>query len=148
MAAERNQCSHGLSFPVRLAIGVAAVLLLGGIYYFNRDALTLENLAARQNEVVAFQHHHPWLMVVVAYLLYTVVTGLSLPGAAIMTLLYSWFLQQAYPGITGLLTGIVLVSFASTSGASIAFLISRFLFHDIVRQRFDKHLKNQGGFVE
>ena len=140
MSAEPSPDARSLSFTARLIIGAVASCILFSIYFFNRDSLSLQNLADQQQAVVAFQHHHPWLMFVVAYLLYTTVTGLSLPGAAVMTLLYGWFLQQAYPGITGLLSGILLVSFASTSGASVAFLSSRFLFQAAVRRRFGDRL--------
>ena len=141
MSAEPSPDARSLSFTARLIIGAVASCILFSIYFFNRDSLSLQNLADQQQAVVAFQHHHPWLMFVVAYLLYTAGTGLSLPGAAVMTLLYGWFLQQAYPGITGLLSGILLVSFASTSGASVAFLSSRFLFQAAVRRRFGDRLE-------
>lgn len=68
----------------------------------------------------------------VAFLVYVVVTGLSLPGAAVLTLVYGWYF--------GLFRGIVLVSFASTAGATLAFLLSRFLFRDAIQKRFGQRL--------
>ena len=65
-------------------------------------------------------------------MVYVVVTGLSLPGAAVLTLVYGWYF--------GLLRGVVLVSFASTAGATMAFLLSRFLFRDAIQKRFGDRL--------
>jgi dihydrolipoamide dehydrogenase len=62
------------------------------------------------------------------------VTGMSLPGAAVMSL--------AAGAIFGLLTGVILISFASSIGASIAFMISRYLFRESVEARFEKSLKS------
>src|SRR5207245_1285825 len=74
----------------------------------------------------------------VFFALYVVVTGLSLPGAAIMTLVAG--------AIFGLLWGTVIVSFASTIGATLAFLVSRYLLRDWVQGKFGDKLKtiNQG----
>ena len=70
--------------------------------------------------------------------MYVVVTALSLPGAAIMTL--------AAGALFGFWVALLLVSFASSMGATLAFLASRFLFHDTVQQRFGDRLKklNEG----
>src|SRR3954468_1712127 len=76
---------------------------------------------------------------------YVAVTGLSLPGAAILTLVAG--------ALFGLLWGTVIVSFASSIGASIAFLAARYLLRDWVQQRFGDKLKpinegiaREGGF--
>jgi pyruvate/2-oxoglutarate dehydrogenase complex dihydrolipoamide dehydrogenase (E3) component/uncharacterized membrane protein YdjX (TVP38/TMEM64 family) len=71
---------------------------------------------------------------------YVVVTGLSLPGAAIMTL--------AGGAIFGLLWGTLIVSFASSIGATIAFLASRFIFRDTVQRRFADGLRAVNAGVE
>ncbi len=67
-----------------------------------------------------------------ALLVYVVVTGLSLPGATVLTLVYGWYF--------GFIRGVVLVSFASTMGATLAFLLSRFLFRDAIQRRFGDRL--------
>ena len=74
------------------------------------------------------------------FAIYVGVTALSLPGAAIMTL--------AAGALFGLVTGTILVSFASTLGATLAFLASRFLFHDVVQRRFGSYLKKINEGVE
>ncbi len=66
-------------------------------------------------------------------LLYISVTGLSLPGAAILTL--------AGGAIFGVFWGTLIVSFASSIGATLAFLASRFLFRDSVKDKFGEQLK-------
>jgi pyruvate/2-oxoglutarate dehydrogenase complex dihydrolipoamide dehydrogenase (E3) component/uncharacterized membrane protein YdjX (TVP38/TMEM64 family) len=76
---------------------------------------------------------NPWAAVFAFFALYVVVTGLSLPGAALMTLVAG--------AIFGLLWGTLIVSFASAIGATIAFLVSRFLLRDWVQQRFAAQLK-------
>ena len=72
--------------------------------------------------------------------LYVVVTALSLPGAAIMTL--------AAGALFGLVWGVVIVSFASTIGATLAFLVSRYLFRDTVQKRFAGRLKSINKGIE
>ena len=81
---------------------------------------------------------NPVMTLAIFFLIYVAVTGLSLPGAAILTLIGG--------AIFGLWTGLILISFASTIGATLAFLISRTLLRDIVQQRFGDYLKtiNQG----
>ncbi|MFN5784315.1 MAG: TVP38/TMEM64 family protein, partial [Novosphingobium sp.] len=81
---------------------------------------------------------HPVLVIAGFFLLYVVLTALSVPGAAILTL--------AAGAIFGLGTGFVIVSFASTIGATLAFLASRYLFHDAVQARFGATLRpiNEG----
>ena len=68
------------------------------------------------------------------------VTGLSLPGAAIMTL--------AAGAIFGLAQGTVLVSFASTLGATLAFLVSRLLLRDVIQRRFGDRLRAANRGIE
>lgn len=94
--------------------------------------LDVEYLASQETKLKSAYHENPWLVLTGAFLLYAVVTGLSIPGAAAMSLLYAWFF--------GFPTGVVLLSFASTTGATIAFLLSRYLFRDRVEARFGKGL--------
>lgn len=89
-------------------------------------------LADREAALRRFQAEHPVLIYALAFLLYVAVTGLSLPGGTPLTLVYGW-----YFGFWG---GVVLVSFASTLGATIAFLTSRYLLRDAVRGRFGGYL--------
>jgi pyruvate/2-oxoglutarate dehydrogenase complex dihydrolipoamide dehydrogenase (E3) component/uncharacterized membrane protein YdjX (TVP38/TMEM64 family) len=95
--------------------------------------LTLDALKAQQAAIAAYRDSHPWSAAAAYFLLYVIVTGLSLPGAAVLTL--------AGGAIFGLLWGTVLVSFASSLGATLALLATRFLFRDIVKARFGERFK-------
>jgi pyruvate/2-oxoglutarate dehydrogenase complex dihydrolipoamide dehydrogenase (E3) component/uncharacterized membrane protein YdjX (TVP38/TMEM64 family) len=107
--------------------------------------LSLDTLKAQQTAIEAFRHENPWLAAGMFFLGYVAVTALSLPGAAVMTL--------AGGAVFGLLWGTLLVSFASSIGATLAFLASRFLLRDWVAQRFgprleaiDAGIRRDGGF--
>ena len=115
---------------------LVAVLLGVVILFFAFDLgeyLTLEYIKAQQQAIDRFYAQNRLLTLSGFFLLYVVITGASLPGAAVMTL--------AAGAIFGLTVGLVLVSFASTLGASIAFLVSRYLFRDSVQSRFGGSLK-------
>ena len=107
---------------LRFAKKIAVFLLVAGIivvaYTQFGDTLTIQNLAQQETQLRGFQQEHPVLVYGAAFLIYVVVTGFSLPGAAVLTLVYGWYF--------GLLEGVVLVSFASTTGATLAFLLCRF----------------------
>jgi pyruvate/2-oxoglutarate dehydrogenase complex dihydrolipoamide dehydrogenase (E3) component/uncharacterized membrane protein YdjX (TVP38/TMEM64 family) len=109
---------------VALIAAAVAAFFAFGLHH----ALTLEALKARQAELAALLETRPALLIGGFFLLYVAVTALSLPGAAAMTL--------AAGAIFGLVTGTIIVSFASTIGASLAFLSSRYLLRDWVRARF------------
>ena len=79
-----------------------------------------------------FQQDHPVLVYGIAFLIYVGVTGLSLPGAAGLTLLFGWYF--------GIWRGFLLVSFASTTGATLAFLLSRFVIGSSVQAKFGNRL--------
>ncbi|MGH8741080.1 MAG: FAD-dependent oxidoreductase, partial [Burkholderiales bacterium] len=118
---------------VALAVLVAAFFALGGHRY-----LTFENVKAQQAALQSTFAAHPW-RTALAYLgAYVAITGLSLPGAAVLTLLGG--------AVFGLLWGTLIVSFASSLGATLAFLASRFLLRDWVQARFGRELRtvNEG----
>jgi len=102
------------------------------IYMIFREQLTLEALAEQETLLRQFQDDHPVLVYVIAFFIYVSVTGLSLPGAAALSLAYGWYF--------GWIRGVILVSFASTAGATVAFLLSRYLFRDALQSRFKAQL--------
>jgi pyruvate/2-oxoglutarate dehydrogenase complex dihydrolipoamide dehydrogenase (E3) component/uncharacterized membrane protein YdjX (TVP38/TMEM64 family) len=118
-----------------LAAGIVAFFVLGG-----REYLSAENLKRLQENVQSFHQANPWKAALGFFLAYVAVTGLSLPGAAVMTLLGG--------AVFGLLWGTVLVSFASTIGATLSFFASRFLLRDWVQARFGDRLRAINDGVE
>ncbi|WP_293265412.1 FAD-dependent oxidoreductase [Neptunomonas sp.] len=90
--------------------------------------LTLENLKFQQTELSSWRDLNPVGASVTFFLIYVLVTALSIPGAVIMTL--------AGGALFGLLWGGILISFASTLGATLAMLASRYLISDWVRSKF------------
>ena len=117
----------------RISLAIFILLLAGAFFVFDLQRFfTLEGLKAQHTAIAAYRAAHPALAVAIYALVYVVVTGLSLPGAAVLTL--------AGGAVFGLLWGTVVVSFASTLGATLAFLASRFLFRDIVKDRFRNQL--------
>lgn len=118
----------------RLAIAlVLAALILAFFVLDLGDFLSLEYLTERRDALAAQVHAHPWQSALAYFAIYVAVTGLSLPGAAVLTL--------AGGAVFGLLWGTVLVSFASSLGATLAFLAARFLFRDAVQRRFAERLR-------
>ena len=111
-----------------IAAGIAAFFLLD-----LGDYLTLETLKARRAELAQLLDERPVLLIIGFFLFYVAVTSLSLPGAAIMTL--------AAGAIFGLVLGTAIVSLASTIGASLAFLSSRYLLRDWVKAKFGKRIE-------
>ena len=113
----------------KLVLLVLLVGAVGAFLLFDLGAyLTLEGLKARQEDLATLLNERPVAMIAGFFLLYVATTALSLPGAAVLTL--------AAGAIFGLWLGLLIVSFASTIGASLAFLSSRYLLRDWVTARF------------
>ena len=111
-------------------VAAAAVFFaLGGHRY-----LSFESLKAHQAAIDSYYESHPLATALAFFAFYVAVTGLSLPGATIMTL--------AAGAIFGLGWGTLIVSFASSFGATLAFLVAKFLLRDWVQQKFGRHLKS------
>lgn len=125
-----------------------ALLILAVAAFFALDLsrfLSLDTFKAQQAAVAAYRDTHPLVSAGVFFLLYVLVTGLSLPGAVPLTLVGG--------AVFGLLWGTLLVSFASSIGATLAFLAARFLFRDWVQRRvggrlkaIDEGIARDGGF--
>ena len=96
--------------------------------------LTLEYIKSQQQYLQVFYQQNTALSILGFFSFYVLVTGASLPGAAILTL--------AAGAIFGLLNGVIIVSFASSIGATLAFLVSRFLLRESVQSKFGGNLKS------
>lgn len=120
--------------PKRLLLLTAIALATLAFFAFDLDRfLSLEFFKTQQAAIEAWRDARPLAAAAVFFVLYVAVTGLSLPGAAIMTL--------AGGAIFGLWPGLLIVSFASTLGATLAFLASRFVLRDAVQARFGDRLR-------
>jgi pyruvate/2-oxoglutarate dehydrogenase complex dihydrolipoamide dehydrogenase (E3) component/uncharacterized membrane protein YdjX (TVP38/TMEM64 family) len=127
--------------PRKLAVLVIVLALIALFFLFDLDSyLSFENLKASRDEIVAWREARPLPAALIALLVYVAVTALSLPGAAIMTL--------AIAAVFGFFWGLLLVSFASSIGATLAFLISRIIFRDAVQQRYGRRLKTFNDGIE
>lgn len=118
---------------LQILIVIAFALIILGFYYFNLGQyLNLEYLKSQQDAFrAAFQSNPaPWLLGY--FVLYVICTAASLPGATILTL--------AAGALFGFTWGLILVSFASTVGATLAFLSARFLFRDAIQSKFHEKL--------
>ena len=121
-----------------LAMVITAIAL---IFWLDLSRfLSLEALQARQQDLAAFVADEQLLAVGGFFLIYVAVAALSIPGAAIMTL--------AAGAVFGLMVGTILVSFASSIGATLAFLLSRFLLQDYVEQKFAATAEKINGGID
>ena len=118
----------------KIALLAVIAVAIGAFFYFDLARyLSLENFKAQQATLAALVADNPWPSALAFFAAYVAVAALSLPGAALMTLLGG--------AIFGFSKGLVLVSFASAIGATLAFLSSRFLLRDWVQAKFGERLK-------
>ncbi len=108
-------------------------VLIGSFFYFDLGTyLDIEYFKSQQLKIDNFYRTNPLQTGLILFAIYIAVTALSLPGAAIMTLVGG--------AIFGLLVGTVIISFASSIGATLAYLASRFLFRDAIQEKFGRQL--------
>ena len=118
----------------KLAVVLVIAALVVAFFVFDLNQyLNLEALKAQQTALEAQVSAQPLFAAAVFFAAYVVATALSLPGAALLTLIGG--------ALFGLGWGLLLVSFASTLGATLAMLISRFLLRDWVMRRFGRRFK-------
>ncbi len=124
----------------------AAAVCVGLFFAFDlRQYLSLDALRQSQAQLSTLYAQSPWTVALVFFVAYVAATAASIPGATILTL--------AGGAIFGLGWGLLLVSFASTIGATLAFVAARFLLRDWVQARFatrladiDKGVQRDGAF--
>lgn len=118
----------------RILILIILAIALGVFFAFDLGHyLTLEYFKSEQAVIEVYRQSHPLLSATVFFIIYVGITGLSLPGAALLTLVAG--------AVFGLVWGTLIASFASTIGATLAFLASRLLLKDPVQQRFADKLQ-------
>ena len=130
---------------VRIWIGLASLLIASIAYWKFGHLLSMDSLVSRETALRKYQMAYPVPVLGFSFLIYFIATGFSLPGAAWLTLFLGWLL--------GFRQGLLLVSFASTAGATMAFLMSRFFLKDIIQskfgdrlEKFNEALKKEGAF--
>lgn len=113
---------------------ILIVMIIAAFFVFDiQHYLTLSSIKESLTSFEAWRSQNPLLVGLGFFASYILITALSLPGAAVMTL--------AAGALFGLWWALLIVSFASTIGATLAFLVSRFLLRDWVQQRFGNRLK-------
>ena len=121
-------------------LGVIVAAIFSFFYFDLNSYLTLQGMKDSLDTFQTQIAQNPVLSIGVFFAIYVAVTALSLPGAAILTL--------AAGALFGLVQGLVIVSFASSIGATLAFLVSRFILRDTVRNKFKEKLKKIDEGVE
>ena len=118
----------------KIALIILFIILVA--LFFSLDIaqyLDLGYIKSQQSTIDNYYATKPILTGFIFFISYILITGVSLPGAGILTL--------AAGAIFGVVWGTILVSFGSVFGATMAFLIARYLFHDYVQTRFKKYLE-------
>lgn len=119
---------------IKILIVLVVLALIAAFFVFDLGQyLSLDFLKAQHQSLVNYTAENKAVAITGFFLLYVAAAALSLPGASILTL--------AAGAIFGFLTGLILVSFASTIGATLAFIFSRFMFRDVVQSKFSSHLQ-------
>lgn len=124
-------------------LSLVALLLSVAVFfraYHLERYFSLEYIKASQAGFAALYAEHRLLVIATYFAIYVAVTALSLPGAAVMTL--------AGGALFGLATGLVIVSFASSIGATLACAVSRFVLRDWVQNKFGDKLTTINSGIE
>lgn len=130
----------------KITVVVVLAALMTGFFYFDLNTyLTLEGLKSSIDDFRQWRDVAPVLVLGGFFLIYVTVTALSLPGAAILTITAG--------ALFGLVEGLLLASFASSVGALLAFLVSRYILRETIKRKFperlssiDKGMATQGPF--
>ena len=126
---------------IKIIIAVAVVALIAAFFIFDLGQyLSLEFLKSKHQLLVDYTSENKLIAISAFFLIYVAVTALSLPGAALLTL--------AGGAVFGFFTGLIIVSFASTIGATLAFVFSRFMFREAVQKKFSSQLQTINNGIE
>jgi uncharacterized membrane protein YdjX (TVP38/TMEM64 family) len=131
---------------IKPAILLAIVATFVFVYTQFGDSLSLRELVKHEQSLRAYEQNHAWEVLGAALLVYAIVSAFSIPGGAVALSLF-------YGSYFGFLRAVAIVSFGSTAGATMAFLASRYLFHDAIQNKFadrlpvfNKKLAKEGAF--
>eukprot|EP00186_Timspurckia_oligopyrenoides_P004380 CAMPEP_0182452384 /NCGR_PEP_ID=MMETSP1172-20130603/44221_1 /TAXON_ID=708627 /ORGANISM="Timspurckia oligopyrenoides, Strain CCMP3278" /LENGTH=240 /DNA_ID=CAMNT_0024650213 /DNA_START=221 /DNA_END=943 /DNA_ORIENTATION=+ len=133
-------------FRLRIIIGTLLFFTFMSFVIYNVEHyVSLTMLKTQKDNLLQLSKQHPLLSPLLFFLLYVIFTALSIPGSLILTL--------AGGALFGVFKGLILVSFASTTGATLAFLSSRYFLRSFIQEYFSTKLKSvndgfskEGGF--
>ncbi len=117
-----------------LILGLFLTLIAVFFLFDLQQYLSLDYIKSQQTAFQQYYAENTFLTLLIFFVSYVAITALSLPGAAIMTILAG--------ALFGLVTGTIMVSFASTLGATLAFLATRYLFQDTMESRYPDKIKS------
>ncbi len=118
---------------LKIALLILLVAAIAAFFVLDlQQYASLEYIKAQQAALQEYYRHNMFMVLAVYGLAYIAVTALSLPAATILTLLGG--------GVFGFTLGLVMVSFASSIGATLAFLAARFLLKDSVQEKYGRQL--------
>jgi uncharacterized membrane protein YdjX (TVP38/TMEM64 family) len=117
-----------------------AALIAAFFFYDLGQYLNLEYLKLKKDSLNAFYQEKPVLISAVFFVVYVLVAAFALPAALLLTV--------AAGAVLGFWNGLFIVSFASSIGATIAFLLTRYLFHDVIQAKFGDRLSAVNSGIE
>lgn len=126
----------------RIRIATVALVAISGVllWWTFREHLTLESLVQHEQVLREYSETHPLTVYVTTIVGYMLIVAVSLPGASILTPVLGWFF--------GFWEGVVLASFASAAGATLAFLVSRYLLRSFVEHHFAAWVRRVNAALE
>lgn len=126
----------------KIAIAAVIAVAIGAFFYFDLGRfLSLAALKDNRDRLLSFTEGNYFSAAALFILVYITVTGLSLPGAVILTLAGGFLFGSVF--------GTLFVNLGATSGATLAFLAARYMLRDWVEQKFGKWLEPlQQGFAK
>lgn len=125
----------------KLPLLILIIIAISLLWFFDAGRyLDLAFIKENQEAFTQYYAENSVLTIALFFTVYVIVTGLSFPGAAILTL--------AGGALFGFSSGLLIISFASTIGATLAFLCSRFLLRDWIEQHFSQQLQSINKGIE
>ncbi len=125
----------------KLSIAIIAIAAIAAFFIFDLNELfTLENLQSQKDAWQARYENSPSLFILSFFVIYVLAASLALPAAGLLTVAAGAFF--------GFWLGLLLVSFASSIGATFAFLITRYLLRESIQKKFGNHLEKINAGIE
>ncbi|MBT4963672.1 MAG: TVP38/TMEM64 family protein [Francisellaceae bacterium] len=119
----------------KISFFMMLIALIFSFFFFDLHSFfTLEYIKSSQKKFNIYFQEQPLVTIGIYFLIYVITTSFSFPGAALLTLLGG--------ALFGVFLGTVVVSFASTIGATLAFLGARYLFRDMIQNKYSNKLQS------